>query len=823
MGETVKRLIEADMKESFLDYAMSVITARALPDVRDGLKPVHRRILYAMWELSNTHDKPFKKSARIVGEVLGKYHPHGDSAIYDSLVRMAQNFNMRYMLVEGQGNFGSIDGDSAAAMRYTEVRMERIAEDMLQDIDRETVGFTPNFDGTLKEPVLLPSAVPTLLVNGSSGIAVGMATNVPPHNLGEIIDALIAKIDGLDDVSVMKLVPGPDFPTGGIIVGSAGIYDAYTTGRGIIHLRATGEVDEKARRITFTEIPYQVTKTAIIESIVDAVRDKKIDGISNIHDRSGKEGIEIVVELKKDASGEVVLNQLYAHTPLESSFGIINIALVNGAPKTLTLNEMLAHFIEFRKEIVTRRCLFELKQAKDRAHILDGLMAALAKMDEIIPFLRASKDPKEAKAGLMGRFGMSDRQADAILDMKLQRLTGLERQKIENELGELRTRISWLESVLADIGKLMAIIKEELLALRQKYADKRRTQIVQSEDDRTIEDLIPDEETVVFMSSRGYVKRVPLSEYRTQGRGGKGVVGAETKEEDTITDVILAMTHDYLLFFTNKGRIHWLKAYAVPECGRYASGKPIVNLIGLEGDERVSACIATRGFPDTEFFTMVTRKGIVKRTGADAFANPRKGGIIAITLKEGDELIEVKKTDGQSNIFIATKEGYSIMFNEQEAREIGRSGQGVIGIRLRGADEVVGVEVSGDGTILTLTRKGYGKRTEFSEYRLQGRGGMGVININCTDKTGTVAMAKAVREGDEIIVTGSKGQTIRSPVSDIRIIGRNTQGVRIMRLDDGEEVASFAVIRESVQATLPQPPAQPEQAPQQPKPDAPKQ
>lgn len=1178
--------IEKDMKDSYLDYAMSVIVGRALPDVRDGLKPVHRRILFGMHELGNTHDKPYKKSARVVGEVLGKFHPHGDAAIYDSLVRMAQNFSMRYTLADGQGNWGcftkdtkvrltdgrsitfeellledaegkqnytftadeegnikigmiskprmtikdaeimkvvldngeeikctlnhrfmlrsgeyteakdlrtgdslmpfyakqstgeddpklegyemvfqpkndawtymhhladdwnlergiyarsagrirhhinfnklnnnpdnikrvhwkehwrthytltsyrhkndaeyrkklsegrlnylskpetkikykqvlikrnkenwakpgyrrkmremlsrvnkeyiaahpekrveiskrftatlkrlwqtpkyrasmhqkiikgnknhitnrtgklkflnicrriaaegnalceesyeqmrnivysygrattwktgirkyfngdsniilcelnknhkvvrieplgvredvydltvdgthnfalaagvfvhnSIDGDSAAAMRYSEVRMTKLAEEMLFDIEKETVDFTPNFDGTLKEPTVLPSKVPTLLVNGSSGIAVGMATNIPPHNLGEIVDALVAIIEGADEAKVLHIVPGPDFPTGGTIIGRSGIYGAYKTGRGIIRLRAKIETDEKKRQLVIREIPYQVTKTAIIEAIADAAKEKKIEGISGIHDRSDKEGMEVIIELKRDATLEVVLNQLYANTPLESSFGIINLALVNNAPKTLPLYEMLRLFVEFRQEIVRKRCVFEKKQAEARAHILEGLTIALKNIDSIIPFLKASKDPKAAKSGLMQDYALSEKQAEAIIEMKLRVLTGLEREKIEKELGELKKLIEWLAGVLADETKILQIIKGELAEIRKKYADARRTKIEEIADERTAEDLIPNEEVVVFISHKGYVKRVPLDEYRTQHRGGKGVVGTETKEEDFVEDVIVTRTHNYILFFTDSGRVHWLKTYEIPEGGRYAGGKPIVNLLELK-NEKVSAWIPMEAFSDKEFLVMVTRNGIVKRIGADAFANPRKGGIIAITLKQGDSLIEVKKTNGNREIFIATKEGYAIRFNENDAREIGRTGQGVIGIRLREKDEMIGATVCEKPTVLTITKNGYGKRTEFSEYRVQARGGMGITNLDCTEKTGKVVGVKATDDNDDVIVISSKGQTIRAPVKDIRVIGRNTQGVRIIRLGEGEKVASFAVVQ----------------------------
>lgn len=993
MSEIINQPIERNMKESYLDYAMSVIIGRALPDVRDGLKPVHRRIIYAMSELGNTHDKPYKKSARVVGECLGKFHPHGDIAIYDSLVRMAQDFNMRYTLVDGQGNFGcftkdnkvrlvdgrnlsfeelvkedkkrkqnytftidenrkikigmigkprltiknaeimkivldngeeikctlnhrfmlrngeykearnlqagdslmsiytrfstkeedpdlegyemilqpkedrweyihyladewnlkqgvyvrsrsrirhhidfnklnknhkivrtelleeredvydltidkthnfalaagvfvhnSIDGDSAAAMRYSEVRMKKLAEDMLVDIDKETVSFTPNFDGTLKEPTVLPSKIPTLLINGSTGIAVGMATNIPPHNLGEIVDALVAIINGAEENEIFKLVLGPDFPTGGTIIGRNGIYQAYKTGKGIIRLRAKIESDEKKKQLIIKEIPYQLTKTAIIEAIADGVKDKKIEGISGIRDISDKDRMEVVIELKKDAMSEVVLNQLYTNTPLESSFGIINLSLVNNSPKTLPLFNMLKLFVEFRQEIVRKRCVFEKKQAEARAHILEGLMIALRKIDKVITFIKSCSDPKTAKLGLINEYLLSEKQAEAILEMKLQRLTGLERERIESELVELKKLIIELANVLADEKKILNIIKEELLDIRKKYADARRTQINESDDERTIEDLIPNEEVVVFISHKGYVKRVPLLEYRTQKRGGKGVVGTETKEEDFVEDVIVTKTHNYILFFTDKGRVHWLKTYNIQEGSRYASGKPIVNMLELK-DEKITAWISMDAFSDKEFLVMITKNGIVKRIGADAFANPRRGGIIAITLKENDSLIEVKKTNGNNEIFIATTEGYAIRFNENDARELGRTGQGVIGIRLRGKDAVIGATVCDKPAVLTITENGYGKRTEFSEYKVQARGGMGIINIDCTEKTGKVVGVKSVDNNDEIIVISSKGQTIRSPVMGIRIIGRNTQGVRIIRLTEGENAASLAVVQ----------------------------
>lgn len=745
------------------------------------------------YDIQVEDDHEFIANGMVSHNCLGKFHPHGDVAIYDSLVRMAQDFNMRYTLVEGQGNFGSIDGDSAAAMRYTECRMNKLAEDMLMDLEKETVDFSPNFDGTLKEPNVLPSRVPTLLINGSTGIAVGMATNIPPHNLGEIIDALTSLIDGANEEKIFQLVQGPDFPTGGTIVGRKGIYEAYKFGRGIIRLRGKIETDEKNRRLIIREIPYQITKTAIIDAIVEAVKEKRIEGISGIQDRSNKEGMEVVIELKKDAMPEVVLNQLYANTSLESSFGIINLALVDNTPKTLPLYEMLRFFIEFRKEVVRKRSMFEKAQAEARAHILAGLMLALKNIDAIIIFLKASKDAKTAKLGLIESYSLSEKQAEAILEMKLSKLTSLEQEKIERELEELKKLISWLESVLADEQKILSIIKDELIEIRKKYADSRRTQIVESEDEREIEDLIPNEDVVVFISHRGYVKRVLLEEYKTQRRGGKGVIGTETKEEDFVEDLIITKTHNYILFFTNNGRVHWLKTYNIPEGGRYAGGKPLINLLELK-DEKISAWIGMEQFSEKEFLVMITRNGIVKRIGADAFINPRKGGIIAITLKENDALIEVKKTSGNNEVFIATKDGYAIRFNETEARELGRTGQGVIGIRLRENDSVVGATVCEKPDVLSITENGYGKRTAFSEYRVQARGGLGVTNLNCTEKTGKVVAAKSVNDNDEVIVISSKGKTIRFSAKDIRIIGRNTQGVRLIRLEEGEKVASFAII-----------------------------
>lgn len=792
--KVVERTIEDDMKESYVDYSMSVIVGRALPDIRDGLKPVHRRILFAMHELGNTHNKPHKKSARVVGDALGKFHPHGDTAIYDALVRMAQPFSLRYMLVDGHGNMGSIDGDSPAAMRYTEVRMAKLSDDLLADIEKETVDFIPNFDGTMKEPTVLPSKVPNLLINGSSGIAVGMATNIPPHNLGEIVDATIAAIDGAEEETVMGLVKGPDFPTGGTIVGQAGILQAYKTGKGIIRLRGKTETDDKKNRITITEIPYQMTKTSLIEGIVDAVKSKKIEGISGIHDHSDKKGLTVTIELKKNANADVVLNQLYAHTPLETTFGIINLALVGKEPKLLSLHTMITEFIEFRKEVIRRRSTFELKQAEERAHILEGLRTALDNIDDVVAFLKKSKDVTAARQGLMSSYNLSEKQSNAILDMKLQRLIALEREKIEKEYEELQKKIAWLKEVLVDVNKILAIIKEELQDIRKRYGDERRTDILEVADETTPESLIPNTTVVVIVSNRGYIKRVPLSEYRIQHRGGKGIIGAGTKEEDFVKDVIVTRNHNYMLFFTDKGRVHWMKTHQIPQAGRYAAGRSLVSLLDLK-DEKITSWISVVGeFKETEYLMMITRKGITKRTCLANFKRPRKGGIIAITLREGDGLIDVIRTEGNNDVVIATRNGQSIRFAETDARETGRTAQGVIGIRLKGDDAVIGAAVCRKPTVLTVTENGYGKRTHIDEYRKQGRGGSGVINIKTEGRNGKVIGIASADNDDEVMVMSSRGQSIRSPVAGISVIGRNTQGVRIIRLGEGEKASSFTVV-----------------------------
>jgi len=797
-GKTEPRAVEREMKASYLDYAMSVIVGRALPDVRDGFKPVHRRILYAMYELSNTHDKPYKKSARVVGETLGKYHPHGDMAIYDSMVRMAQPFSLRYTLVEGQGNFGSVDGDSAAAMRYTEARLNRFAEEMLVDIEKETVDFAPNFDATLKEPLVLPSRLPNLLVNGSSGIAVGMATNMPPHNLNEAVDGLVAMIDNpqitLD--GLLPLVKGPDFPTGGYILGKRGIVEAYATGRGSIRVRGKAEIitggKEKKAYIEITELPYQVNKAEFVKNVAELARDRRIEGISDIADRSDREGMNVHIDLKKDANADVVLNQLYAHTALEGTFGINNLALVNNEPKTLPLLSLLREFLNHRLSVVRRRSNFELGVAKDRKHIVEGLLIAVSKIEAVIKTVKNAKNPLEE---LIAGFSFSQKQAEAILEMKIRKLSALETGKLKEEDAELAKTIAHLADVLADEKKIYGIIRRELLEVRQKYGDGRRTEIVEGgdNDEVEIEDLIADEEVAVIITQDDYIKRVPIGEYKAQGRGGRGVIGSETKEDDAIKDILFASTHDHLLFFTDRGMVHWLKVYRLPSGGRYAMGKAIVNLLELSG-EKVNAWVKTRGFAKNECLVMLTKNGIVKRTSMADYSRPRKGGIIAITLKEKDELIDAKRTDGKREMIIATKNGLAIRFKEEEVREIGRTGQGVIGIRLRKDDAVAGMALDESETLLTVTENGYGKRTEISEYRLQSRGGMGVIGIKTHGRNGKVVGIASVKDSDQLLLVSSSGKIIRLHVKDISVIGRNTGGVRLMKLDGGEKVVAMEKI-----------------------------
>jgi len=797
------RRIANEMKESYLDYSMSVIVGRALPDVRDGLKPVHRRVLYGMSELGNHYNKPYKKSARVVGDVLGKYHPHGDSAVYDTIVRMVQDFSLRYPLVDGQGNFGSLDGDNAAAMRYTEVRMAKISTEVLGDLDKQTVDFAPNFDGSLKEPLVLPSKLPNLLVNGSSGIAVGMATNMPPHNLREVCDAVLHLIDNpeceLNDL--MTFIKGPDFPTGAVISGKSGIYSAYSTGKGGVKVKARAEFVEKngRQRIIVNEIPYMVNKARLIEQIASLVNHKKIEGISDLRDESDRDGVRVVIELKKGADPNIVLNQLYSRTPMQTTFGINNVALVNGQPKLLTLRELLDAYISHRREVVTRRASFELAQAEARAHIVEGLRVALENIDPIVKGVKAASNTEEALQFLMADFSLSEKQAQAILDMKLQKLTGLEREKLDKEHEDLRKKIQELSELLADVKKVLAVVKAETVDLRDAYGDNRRTEIVDAEDDFDMEDLIPDEQAVLTITKNGYIKRMPLSEYETQKRGGKGITGVRAKEEDIATELLVARTHDYLLFFTDKGRVHWLKVYRVPVAGRYAAGKAIVNLLEL-GEEKMRAVIKVREFEEDKFLIMATRNGLVKRTQLSAYSHPRRGGIIAVTLKDGDDLIDVKLTDGSKDIVLGSRDGYAIRFAEKEARPIGRTGMGVIGMRLRKGDQVVGMAICELGeTLLTVCENGYGKRTPLEDYRRQSRGGMGVINIKTTERNGKVVAVRAVGDEHELMMVNSSGVIIRIPAKSISVIGRSTQGVRLMRLKEGERVAAVARVMEEAE------------------------
>jgi len=792
--------IVKEMRSSYLDYAMSVIVGRALPEVRDGLKPVHRRILYAMHEAGMLHNKPFKKSARIVGDVLGKYHPHGDVAVYDAIARMVQDFSLRYPLINGQGNFGSIDGDSPAAMRYTEVRMERIAEEILADIEKETVALAPNYDGSLKEPTVLPAKLPNLLVNGSSGIAVGMATNMPPHNLAEVVDAVVMQIDnpkvGMEEL--MTAIKGPDFPTGAIIHGIAGIRSAYLKGRGLIKIRAKAEIKErkgKGSRILVTEVPYQVNKSKLIEGIASLVREKKIEGIRDLRDESDREGIRIVMDLSTNANPEIVLNQLYKHTQMGSTFGVINLALVNGEPKVMDLKELITHFIAHRKDVVTRRTKFELKNAEKRAHILEGLRTALKNLNKVIKTIRGAKDVKVAQKALVKDFDLSREQAKAILEMRLQRLTALEREKIDKELKELLSRIEWLREVLAKEERKLEIIKEELLELKDRYGDERRTEIVEVGTEIEDEDLIPVEDMVIIITNTGYIKRISVDAYRMQKRGGKGVIGMETKEEDFVENLFIASTHDHVLFFTNKGRVYWKKVYMIVPGGRYSKGKALVNFLQLDSDERVTATIRVESFDEGHSLLFATKKGKVKKTTLSAYSRPRVTGIKAISLGDEDEVIGVKLTDGEQEILLATRKGKAIRFSEKDVRRMGRTAAGVRGIRLGKGDEVIAMEVPfAEASLLTITENGYGKRTRIEEYRLQGRGGKGVINIITSERNGVAVDIKEVTDGDELIVTSLEGIVIRLPASDISVIGRSTQGVRIMKLNEGDKVVAVAKI-----------------------------
>lgn len=794
--------IGEELKTSYLDYAMSVIVGRALPDVRDGLKPVHRRILYAMFEMGNTHNKPYKKSARIVGDVIGKYHPHGDAPVYDALVRMAQDFSMRYVLVDGHGNFGSIDGDAPAAMRYTEVRMARIAEEMLEDIEKETVEFVPNYDGSLLEPALLPSRIPQLLLNGSSGIAVGMATNIPPHNLREVVDALVHLIDNpkCKDSDLFNIIKGPDFPTGGFIVGRKNIIEAYKTGKGSISIRGRASVEKlKGEReaIVITEIPYQVNKAKMLERIAELVKEEKLTGISDIRDESDRDGLRVVIELKKGTEPKVLLNQLFKHTHLQINYGIILLALINNQPKVMPLREMLQHFIDFRKEVVYRRTKFDLKKAEEKAHILEGLKIAVEAIDEIISLIRASKSPQEAKEKLMNRFKLSEIQAQAILDMKLQKLTKLEREKIIEDYKQTLELIKELKKILGDEREILKIIKKELLEIKEKYGDERRTEIIEEAEDFSIEDLIQEEDMVVTISHQGYIKRNPLSLYKAQGRGGKGKIGMTVKTEDFAEDVFVASTHDYILFFTNKGKAYWLKVHEIPQAGRATKGKPIINLISIEEGERVTAYLPVRDFEEKKNVFMVTKKGIVKKVELSAFSNPRKTGIIAITFEEGDELVDVAITDENSKVVLFTAKGMTITFKEKDVRTMGRAAKGIRGIKLKEGDYVVGLTRIVPGTeVLAVSERGFGKRTKIEDFRVQSRGGKGIKGMKITEKTGNVVKVISVKEDDEIIIMTTSGKVLRIKVKEIPVQRRSTQGVRLMKLSGDEKVCGLAKVEE---------------------------
>jgi DNA gyrase subunit A len=793
--------IEDEMKRSYIDYAMSVIIGRALPDVRDGLKPVHRRILFGMHEMGLAHNKPYRKCAKIVGEVMGNFHPHGDAAIYDSLVRMAQEFSMRAVLVDGQGNFGSVDGDPPAAMRYTEARLARIAGEILADIEKETVDFVPTYDESQQEPVYLPTQIPNLLVNGSEGIAVGMATKIPPHNLREVIDAVILQVNKPDASleEIIKLVPGPDFPTGGFIYGKSGIRQAYTTGRGSIIMRAKAAIEKQARgdkeMIVITEIPYQINKAKLIERIAELVQEKKIEGITDLRDESDREGLRVVIELRRGEQPEVILNNLYKQTQMQTSFGVIMLAIVSGQPRVLNLQEVVKYFVEHRLEVVRRRTRFELRKAEERAHILEGLKKALDNIDAVIKLIRASKAPQEAREGLMRQFQFSQVQAQAILDMQLQRLTGMEREKILEELANLVKRIAELKEILENDKVLRALVVKELKEVQKLYADERRTQIVDEHADIKLEDLISVEDVVVTVTHSGYLKRTPVSDYRQQQRGGKGRIGMRTREEDFVEYLFVASTHSYLLIFTNQGKVHWLKVYEIPDVGTAGKGKGIVNLVNLGPDEKMTAVLPVTEFAEDRFVMFATRRGVVKKTRLDAFSNPMARGIIAISVDEGDELIAVELTTGKDQIFLGTHDGQCIRFHEDDVRDMGRQARGVKGIELSENDYLVGMTVSGDeGMILSVTEHGYGKRTLVSHYRAQSRGGKGVINVKTRDKNGKVVAIMKVDDTSELIVITAQGKIIRLEAAAIRAAGRSTQGVKLIDLGDDDKVAASSLI-----------------------------
>ena len=791
--------VEDELKKSFISYAMAVIVTRALPDVRDGLKPVHRRILYSMGELGVTPDKPHRKSARIVGDVLGKYHPHGDSSVYDAMVRLAQDFSIRYMLVDGQGNFGSVDGDGAAAMRYTEARLSKISLEMVRDLEKETVDFYPNFDETLMQPAVMPARFPNLLVNGSSGIAVGMATNIPPHNLGEVVDAVVHMIENPDCTvdDLMQFIKGPDFPTGCVILGKRGIYDAYHEGRGRIIVRAKSEIEEmpnNRQRIVVTEIPYMVNKARLIEKIAELVHEKTVEGISDIRDESDRNGMRIVIELKRDVNANIVLNYLYKHTQLQETFGAIMLALVDGTPKILSLRQIIHHYIEHQEDVIRRRTQYDLNKAEARSHILEGLMIALDNIDEVVALIRASRTAQEAREGLMQRFGLSERQAQAILDMRLQRLTGLERDKIENEYNELQKMIAYYKAVLADIVMLRGIIKDEILEIRNKYADERRTEISALDGEIDMLDLIEEEDMVVTMTHFGYVKRLPKTTYRAQRRGGKGIIGTTTREEDFVEQMYVVSTHDPLMFFTNRGRVYQLNCYEIPEAGRTARGTAVVNLLQLAPGEKVTTMLPIPAEKtEGNYLVMATRKGTIKRTELSEFMNLRKAGLIAIVLRDDDELIGVRRTEGEDDVIVGTRDGMSIRFAESDMRAMGRAAMGVRSIELNEGDEVIDVAVVEEGAqVLAITENGYGKRTRVEEYRLQQRGGKGIKAMNLTAKTGKLAAQLLVHDDEDLMIITVDGTVIRTPVDSISELGRNTQGVRLMRVGEDSKVICVA-------------------------------